>query len=67
MTEKDADKPAFANDTDGLQAPSIETTPSTIPQTPLPGRAPSRPEAGAKSEVGEEKSPTGRPSTDRRP
>ena len=53
MAEKNADKPSFANDTDGQQAPSIETTPGTIPQTPLPGRAPSRPEAGAGSTVAE--------------
>lgn len=67
MAEKDADKPTFANDTDGLQAPSIETTPGTIPQTPLPGRAPSRPEAGSNSDVGEGDAPTGRPNPVRRP
>ncbi len=61
MAEKDADKPTFANDTDGLQAPSIETTPGTIPQTPLPGRAPSRPEAGSDSKVGEKEGPNRRP------
>lgn len=38
-------EPTFANDKDGQQIPSIETTPGTIPQTPLPGKAPSRPQA----------------------
>lgn len=42
---RDHDSPTFANDTDGQQIPSTETTPGTIPQTPLPGRAPSRPQA----------------------
>ncbi len=43
------DAPTFANDVDGQQIPSIETTPGTIPQTPLPGKAPSRPEASRKA------------------
>lgn len=64
MAEKDSDKPSFANDTDGQQAPSIETTPGTIPQTPLPGRAPSRPEAATDSTVGDSTA-GGKP--DRRP
>ncbi|WP_448204066.1 hypothetical protein [Azospirillum sp. sgz302134] len=58
--EKDADTPTFANDRDGLQAPSIETTPGTIPQTPLPGRAPSRPEAKRNSEVGTDDTKAGK-------
>ncbi|PWC38927.1 hypothetical protein [Azospirillum sp. TSO22-1] len=42
---REQNQPTFANDTDGQQIPSIETTPGTIPQTPLPGKAPSRPQA----------------------
>ncbi|WP_431860794.1 hypothetical protein [Azospirillum sp.] len=42
---REQDRPTFANDTDGQQTPSTETTPGTIPQTPLPGKAPSRPQA----------------------
>ncbi|WP_448189021.1 hypothetical protein [Azospirillum sp. sgz301742] len=42
---RERDNPKFANDVDGQQIPSIETTPGTIPQTPLPGKAPSRPQA----------------------
>lgn len=67
MPDKNRDKPTFANDLDGSQAPSIETTPGTIPQTPLPGRAPSRPEADGNSEVGTEDESTGRPNPARRP
>ena len=67
MPDKNRDKPTFANDLDGLQAPSIETTPGTIPQTPLPGRAPSRPEADSNSEVGTEDESTDRPNPARRP
>lgn len=48
---RERDDPTFANDTDGPRVPSIETTPGTIPQTPLPGKAPSRPEADRPSEV----------------
>ena len=47
---REHDDPAFANDEDGQQIPSIETTPGTIPQTPLPGRAPSRPQASPPAE-----------------
>ena len=68
MPDKDRSKPTFANDTDGLQAPSIETTPGTIPQTPLPGRAPSRPDADHNSTVGGDgDAATDRPSRARRP
>lgn len=42
---RENDEPTFANDVDGPQVPSIETTPGTIPQTPLPGKAPTRPQA----------------------
>jgi len=45
---RDRDKPSFANDVDGPRIPSIETTPGTIPQTPLPDAAPSRPQSRAK-------------------
>jgi len=49
---REHDEPTFANDVDGQQIPSIETTPGTIPQTPLPGRAPSRPQADKAAETG---------------
>ena len=42
---RDHDEPKPSNDIDGQQIPSIETTPGTNPQTPLPGKAPSRPQA----------------------
>ena len=42
---RERDDPTFANDVDGQQIPSIETSPGTIPQTPLSGKAPSRREA----------------------
>lgn len=48
---RDRDEPSFANDVDGQQIPSIETTPGTIPQTPLPEKAPSRPQSRRKSGV----------------
>ncbi|WP_207456093.1 hypothetical protein [Azospirillum sp. SYSU D00513] len=51
MQENDRDDPTFANDMDGLPTPSTETSPGIIPQTPLPGRAPSRPQADENSEV----------------
>jgi len=68
MPEQDRSKPTFANDTDGLQAPSTETTPGIIPQTPLPGRAPSRPDADGDSTVGGDgMTAIDRPSRARRP
>jgi hypothetical protein len=45
---RDRDEPSFANDVDGQQIPSIETTPGTIPQTPLPDTAPSRAQSDRK-------------------
>lgn len=42
---RERDKPTLANDADGSQIPSIETTPGIIPQTPQPEKAPSREQA----------------------
>lgn len=44
MTDR-RDEPSWANDPDGNQIPDITTSPGTIPQTPLRGRAPSRRQA----------------------
>ncbi len=57
VTAKTRDEPTYANDPDGLPAPSTETTPGTIPQTPLPGRAPSRPQAERAGRDGPEGGP----------
>jgi len=51
---RERDEPKFANDVDGQQIPSIETTPGTIPQTPKPGKAPSRAQAEEKAKRGTE-------------
>ncbi|EWY36663.1 hypothetical protein N825_25930 [Skermanella stibiiresistens SB22] len=46
MSGHPADKPAFANDTDTPETPSIETSPGVLPQKPIAGEAPSREQAG---------------------
>ncbi len=48
----DHEPPTFANDVDGLPTPDITTTPGVIPQTPIPGKAPSREQAKQDAEGG---------------
>lgn len=50
----DHDEPTFANDVDGSPTPDITTTPGVIPQTPIPGQAPSREQARRDAEGGTE-------------